>query len=87
MSISPEATGQEGREPAYISLTAWLTPSDLAEQLRRGEAPTATLHLVIPHGTGKRTVQIRVGLDQCLALCANAADAARVLAPYREVGP
>lgn len=64
----------------YITLTAWATPRDLSERRQRGEPPVAKLHVVIPHGKGSRVVVVAVGLDECLALCANAADAARLLA-------
>lgn len=67
----------------YISLTAWITSPDLTEATGRGEMPKARIHLVIPHGKRTRRVVVEVGLEQCLALCANAADAARLLAPYR----
>jgi hypothetical protein len=78
---------ETGRPEAYISLTAWLTTAKLTEQLQRGETPAATLHVLIPHGRGERAIAIRLGLDQCLALSANAADAARLLAAYRSVLP
>jgi hypothetical protein len=71
-----------GEQP-YVSLTALLTATALIEQRHRGETPHAVMHIVIPHGKGTRAVAFTLDLDQCLALAANAADAARLLAPYR----
>jgi hypothetical protein len=59
-------------EPAVISLTGWVEPGDLS-------AEQGIIHITIPHGRGKRTIEVPVDLEQCLALCANAADAARYL--------
>ena len=71
----------------YISLTAWATATTVTEDVASGEVPKARFHLVIPHGKGTRAVVVEVGIDECLALCANAADAARLLAPWRTVSP
>ncbi len=69
------------RQPV-ISKTAWLTARQLAEQKRPGQQPHGLLHIAVPHGAGTRVIEVQVTLEECLILCANAADAARLLAPY-----
>lgn len=64
---------------AHISLTSWATPMRLSEREHEGKGPAAELHVVIPHGSGERMVTVEVSATECLALCANAADAARLL--------
>jgi hypothetical protein len=67
-------------EEPHVSLTAWLTPASLSEKRLRNEPLVGTLHVTIPHGKTRRMIPVNVTLDECLALCANAADAARLLA-------
>jgi hypothetical protein len=64
---------------SHVSLTAWATPRSLSERAQEGKSPAGALHIIVPHGTGTRVIVVEVTLDECLALCANAADAARLL--------
>lgn len=84
MSETRKTHSANDRRQPYISLTSWASPYSLSERHREGKPARAEIHFVVPHGKGTRGFVVELTFDQCLALCANAADAARLLKNVRD---
>lgn len=57
----------------YLSRTAYLTPRE------KQEGKEASMHVVIPHGRGVRSITVPLTRADLLVMIANAADALRLM--------